>query len=255
MLLQHTLGVNHAFLLTYPDHELTPCQADQFQQLVMQRRNGMPVAYLTGKRAFYDLIFKVTKSVLIPRPETELLVELALERIPSGRLCRILDLGTGSGAIAITIARHRPQSQVVAVDLSMDAISVASWNAWNLAIENVDFIKSHWFDEIPGEKFDLIVSNPPYVAEGDVHLQQGDLRFEPLIALSAGNNGLACIQHIISNAPRHLANHGWLLLEHGYDQSRECKKLFGEKDFSNICSYADLAGIMRVSVGQYGGLV
>lgn len=253
MLLQHTLGVNHAFLLTYPDHELTPCQADQFQQLVMQRRNGMPVAYLTGKRAFYDLIFKVTESVLIPRPETELLVELALERIPTDQPCRILDLGTGSGAIAITIARHRPQSQVVAADLSLDALSVASWNAKNLAVRNVDFIQSYWLDEISDEKFDLIVSNPPYVAENDVHLQQGDLRFEPLTALSADNNGLACIQHIISSAPGYLANQGWLLLEHGYDQSGKCKELFAEKDFSNICSYADLAGIMRVSIGQYGG--
>ncbi|MEQ1815376.1 MAG: peptide chain release factor N(5)-glutamine methyltransferase, partial [Nitrosomonas sp.] len=179
-----------------------------------------------------------------------LLVELALKLIPDNQFCKILDLGTGSGAIAITIAKHRPQSQVTAIDLSSEAIAVSRWNAANLEVNNISLRTGNWFDELSGEKFDLIVSNPPYVAENDPHLQQGDLRFEPQMALSTGNNGLACIRHIIATAPDYLVNNGWLLLEHGYDQAAECKRLFGDRDFSNICSYPDLAGIMRVSGGQ-----
>ena len=250
LLLQHVLGVDHAFLLTYPDQVLTSQQTDKFSRLVKQRIDGIPVAYLIGKRDFYDLTFKVTEAVLIPRPETELLVELALKLIPDNQFCKILDLGTGSGAIAITIAKLRPQCKVTAVDLSSDAIAVSRWNAENLEVNNIYLKPGNWFDELSGERFDLIVSNPPYVAENDPHLQQGDLRFEPQMALSTGDNGLKCIRHIIAMAPDYLVNNGWLLLEHGYDQAAECRRLFGDKDFSNICSYPDLAGIMRVSGGQ-----
>jgi len=250
LLLQHVLGVDHVFLLTYPDQVLTSQQTDKFSRLVKQRIDGIPVAYLIGKRDFYDLTFKVTEAVLIPRPETELLVELALKLIPDNQFCKILDLGTGSGAIAITIARHRPQSHVTAVDFSSEAIAVTRWNAENLEVNNIYLETGNWFDELSGERFDLIVSNPPYVAENDPHLQQGDLRFEPQLALSTGDNGLKCIRHIIALAPDYLVNNGWLLLEHGYDQAAECRRLFGDKDFSNICSYPDLAGIMRVSGGQ-----
>ncbi|WP_394809778.1 peptide chain release factor N(5)-glutamine methyltransferase [Nitrosomonas sp.] len=250
LLLQHVLDVAHAFLLTHPDQVLTSQQTDEFSRLVRQRSDGIPVAYLIGKRDFYDLTFKVNEMVLIPRPETELLVELALKLIPDNQFCKILDLGTGSGAIAIAIAKHRPQSQVTAIDLSSSAIAVSRWNAANLEVNNISLRTGNWFDELSGEKFDLIVSNPPYVAENDPHLQQGDLRFEPQMALSTGDNGLACIRHIIAAAPDYLVNDGWLLLEHGYDQAAECRRLFRDRDFSNICSYPDLAGIMRVSGGQ-----
>ncbi len=250
LLLQHVLGVDHALLLTYPDRILTSQQISEFSCLVKQRIEGMPVAYLIGERDFYDLTFKVTEAVLIPRPETELLVELALKLIPDNQFCKILDLGTGSGAIAITIAKHCPQSQVTAVDLSSEAIAISRWNAANLEVNNISLRTGSWFDELFGEKFDLIVSNPPYVAENDPHLQQGDLRFEPQMALSTGDNGLACIRHIIATAPGYVVNNGWLLLEHGYDQAAECRRLFEDRDFSNICSYPDLAGIMRVSGGQ-----
>lgn len=250
LLLQYVLNAGHAFLLTYPDRILTAQQLEAFLHLVQRRIDGAPVAYLTGERDFYDLTFKVSEAVLIPRPETELLIELALQLIPSGRSCRILDLGTGSGAIAITLAKHRPQCEVTAVDLSPAAIAVAQWNARNLQMHNLNFVTGSWFDELSGEKFDLIVSNPPYVADTDPHLQQGDLRFEPSMALSAGDNGLSCIHHIIDEAPDHLVSSGWLLLEHGYDQAAACRQLLQEKDFSNICSHPDLAGIMRVSGGQ-----
>lgn len=255
LLLQHVLGVNHAFLLTYPEQVLTSQQTQDFFHLIEQRIVGIPVAYLTGERAFYDLTFKVTEAVLIPRPETELLVEWALQLIPADQSCRILDLGTGSGAIAITIAKHRPRSSVVAVDLSAAAIAVSGWNARNLQVDNLHLITGNWFDELFGDKFDLIISNPPYVAEDDPHLQQGDLRFEPQIALSAGSNGLSCIRHIIDTAPRYLVNGGWLLLEHGYDQADECGRLLRHADFSNICCYPDLAGIMRASGGQMSASV
>lgn len=255
MLLQHVLDADHAFLLTYPDQILTAQQAEEFLHLVGRRADGVPVAYLTGERAFYDLTFKVTDAVLIPRPETELLVESALKLIPLDQPRRVLDLGTGSGAIAITIAKHRPQSQVIAVDSSPEAIAVSRWNAENLQTNNLHLITGNWFDELSGERFDLIVSNPPYIAADDPHLQQGDLRFEPQMALSSGDSGFACIDHIISVAPDHLVKSGWLLLEHGYNQAEACRQLLRHMDFSNICSYPDLAGIMRVSGGQLNVLI
>ncbi|MER2512350.1 MAG: peptide chain release factor N(5)-glutamine methyltransferase [Nitrosomonas ureae] len=250
LLLRHVLSVNHAFLLTHPDQVLTVQQFEKFSSLVQQRIEGLPVAYLIGERAFFDLTFKVTEAVLIPRPETELLVEWALELIPPQKFCKVLDLGTGSGVIGISIAKHRPQARIIAVDLSPAAINVCQSNVEVLEVANLNTIRGNWFDELSGEKFDLIVSNPPYVAEGDPHLQQGDLRFEPEMALSAGEHGMACITHIINAAPGYLSQEGWLLLEHGYDQSEACRQLLRDKDFSNICSYPDLAGIMRVSGGQ-----
>jgi release factor glutamine methyltransferase len=250
LLLRHVLSVNHAFLLTHPDQALTVQQFEKFSSLVQRRAEGLPVAYLIGERAFFDLTFKVTEAVLIPRPETELLVEWALELIPPQKFCKVLDLGTGSGVIGISIAKHRPQARIIAVDLSPAAINVCQSNVEVLEVANLNTIRGNWFDELSGEKFDLIVSNPPYVAEGDPHLQQGDLRFEPEMALSAGEHGMACITHIINAAPDYLSQEGWLLLEHGYDQAEACRQLLRDKDFSNICSYPDLAGIMRVSGGQ-----
>ena len=251
LLLQHILVVNHAFLLTHSDQMLTLEQTNHFLHWVLQRSEGVPIAYLIGQREFYDSVFKVSDAVLIPRPETELLVDLALNLTPTDRACRILDLGTGSGAIAITIAKHRTLSQVIAVDVSADAISIADWNAKNLRVSNVRFVIGNWFAELSDEKFDLIITNPPYIAENDPHLQQGDLRFEPKLALSADHSGMNCISHIIQTAPQHLEKDGWLLLEHGYDQADKCKQLFEIGNFANICSYPDLAGIIRVSGGQF----
>lgn len=251
MLLQYILQVNHAYLLTHAECLLPVKHAQQYAGLVMQREKGIPVAYLTCESEFYDLVFKVSPAVLIPRPETELLVELALENILQSRSYRILDLGTGSGVIGITLAKHRPRVQVTAVDVSAAALEVAKWNAQNLTVSNICFIQGSWFEELVGEKFDLIVANPPYVAEHDPHLQQGDLRFEPPIALSASDNGSACIRHIITVASAYLVDDGHLLLEHGYDQSLLCRKLLAENGYKNVDSYVDLAGIKRVSGGRY----
>ncbi|MDR4517563.1 MAG: peptide chain release factor N(5)-glutamine methyltransferase [Nitrosomonas sp.] len=252
LLLQHVLQVNHAYLLTHADNLLDAELAEKFFRLVLQRVSGVPVAYLTGVREFYDLVFKVTPAVLIPRPETELLVEMALAHLPETRASRILDLGTGSGAIGITIARHRPQAFVTAVDLSVDAINIAQWNAQNLGIENICILEGNWFDSLAAdEPFDLIVSNPPYVARNDPHLQQGDLRFEPDIALSDDEDGLTFIRHIITTAPTYLVDGGQLLLEHGYDQSVFSRQLLEKEGFRAICTQTDLAGIERVSGGRF----
>ncbi|SDY48194.1 peptide chain release factor N(5)-glutamine methyltransferase [Nitrosomonas sp. Nm33] len=250
LLLQYALNVNAVFLAVHSNNVLNREQVDAFQLLVTRRIAGEPVAYLVGERDFYDLTFKVTPAVLIPRPETELLVELALSRIPVNQTCNVLDLGTGSGAIALTIAKHRPLARVTAVDLSADALSIARLNAEKLGIHNVQIRAGNWFDGLDQVEFDLIVSNPPYVAEGDPHLDQGDLRFEPRIALTAVDDGLACIRKIIVNAPDFLPPGGELLLEHGYDQSVICRQLLAESNFINIFSCPDLAGILRVSGGQ-----
>ncbi len=253
MLLQYVLKVDQAYLLTHPDQFLTEPQLEDFTQLITQRVNGVPIAYLIGEREFYSLKFHVTDAVLIPRPETELLIDSALARVPAYKACQILDLGTGSGAIAITIAKHRPKSQVVAVDCSAKALLVAKLNAQDLGVSNISFVQGNWFDGLSSsDKFDLIVSNPPYVAEHDPHLQQGDLRFEPLMALSAGEDGMACIRHIVTNANKHLVDDdAWLFLEHGYDQATACQQLLAENGFRQLFSYKDLSDIIRVSGGQF----
>ena len=254
MLLQSVLDVSHAHLIAYCEHELTPEQAQSFRLLTIRRMHGEPVAYLMGKREFYGLDFKVTPAVLIPRPETELLVDLALKRIPLDRPCKILDLGTGSGAIALTLARHRPLADIVAVDSSADAVVVAKINAEQFNVNNVRIIETDWFEGLSGEGFDLIVSNPPYVACGDPHLTRGDLRFEPRMALTegAGGDGLDCIRFIITAAPRYLIAGGALLFEHGYDRVEACRDLLGKAGFRRVISRSDLAGIPRVSGGRLG---
>jgi release factor glutamine methyltransferase len=250
ILLQHVLNVNHAFLLTYSNQVLSPAQDRIFCQLVARRVNGEPIAYIIGECDFYDLTFKVTPDVLIPRPETELLVELALMRVSAKNNYRVLDLGTGCGAIALTLAKHCPQINVVAVDLSIAALAVARKNVDKIQVSNVCIATGNWFSELSGKKFDLIVSNPPYVAENDPHLKQGDLRFEPEIALTADANGLACIRDIIAAASDYLVMGGWLMFEHGYDQAVACRELLEAAGFEEIFSHPDLAGIMRVSGGQ-----
>lgn len=253
LLLQHALGKNHAQLLAYPEQVLTPAEEKLFLELAARRASGEPVAYLIGEREFYSLNFRVSPAVLIPRPETELLVDLALERIPANHPCKVLDLGTGSGAIAISIAKHRPLACVTAVDAADDAVAIAGMNARQLEANNVRIVAGDWFNGLAGEKFDLIVSNPPYVADGDPHLGQGDLRFEPRAALAAGADGLDCLRSIIAAAATHLLAGGWLLLEHGYDQAGACGKLLAEAGFGEGFSRPDLAGVMRVSGGRANG--
>ena len=252
ILLQSVLKANHAYLIAHPDQSLIPIQIQTFQLLITRRTNGEPIAYILGEREFYSMKFKVKPSVLIPRPETELLVDLALERISIDLPCKVLDLGTGSGAIAITIAKHRPLANVTAVDSSVDALAVAKKNVKYLSVSNVCIIASDWFGEFAGERFNLIISNPPYVVIGDPHLSQGDLRFEPRLALVAGSDGLDCIRLIIASAVSHLTVGGWLLLEHGYDQAEMSKQLLEKAGFSDIFSHYDLAGVMRASGGRCG---
>lgn len=249
-LLQNMLNVDAAFLIAHAELLLSVEQVVHFQRLLARRIAGEPVAYLTGKRGFYDLVFEVTPDVLIPRPETELLVEVALSKIPLGRRCNILDLGTGSGAIAVTIARHRPDACITAVDLSPSALAVARRNAEKYSVENVVFVEADWFTGFTDEKFDVIVANPPYIAEGDPHLEGDGLRFEPSIALVASNNGLNCIHTIIAQAPGYLKYSGWLIFEHGYDQADISRKLLDKAGFFHIFTRPDLSETDRVTGGQ-----
>jgi len=254
VLLSHALHQPRAWLIAHDRDILGAAQVDVFTTLLERRLAGEPIAYITGEREFYGLSFKVTPAVLIPRPETELLVELALAQLPEGQALRVLDLGTGSGAIAIAIAKHRPQATVNAVDISPAALEVARENARQLNLPNVHFIPSTWFSALPPqEKFDVIVSNPPYIAERDPHLAQGDLRFEPVAALASGKDGLDDIRAIVAGAPSHLAPGGWLLFEHGYDQAEACRELLQQAGFLAVSSSADLAGIERVTMGRLLG--
>ena len=250
-ILQSILNTDAAFLIAHSEQLLSTDQLACFRQMIARRIAGEPVAYLTGERGFYDLVFEVTPDVLIPRPETELLIEMALSKIPSDRKCNVLDLGTGSGAIAITLARHRPSACVTAVDFSPGAMAVARRNARMHAVKNVVFIEADWFSSFISEKFDVIVANPPYVAAGDPHLEEGDLRFEPLTALVAQDNGLDCIRTIITQASDYLEPSGWLMLEHGYDQADVCRELLAKAGFTHLFTRPDIAGTDRVTGGQY----
>jgi release factor glutamine methyltransferase len=249
-LLQAVLQVNRAYLFTHPEQLLNDEQQSQFAALFERRLNGEPIGYLIGEREFYGLTFKVSTATLIPRPETELLVDLALRRIPQQGACRVLDLGTGSGAIALSIAHARPNVAVVAADVSSAALEVAQFNMQQLGLGNVRLLQSDWFSMLEGERFDIIVSNPPYIAANDTHLALGDVRFEPLSALSSGAHGLDDIQRICTQAKAHLNINGWLLLEHGYNQAARVRALLHQAGFTGIFSEPDLAGIDRVSGGR-----
>ncbi|MFA6969831.1 MAG: peptide chain release factor N(5)-glutamine methyltransferase [Gallionella sp.] len=249
-LLQSVLQVNRAYLLTHPERVLDTDEYARYNALFERRLNGVPIAYLLGVREFFGLDFKVTPATLIPRPDTELLVELALQRIPQQGAFRVLDMGTGSGAIALSIAYARPEAEVVAVDASEAALSVAGENAQRLNIANVRLLHSDWFSAIEGERFDLIVSNPPYIEVNDVHLLQGDVRFEPLSALASGADGLDDIRRISNEAKTHLASGGWLMFEHGYDQAVRVRQLLQQIGFFDVESLRDLSGIERVTLGR-----
>lgn len=250
-LLQHVLCVQRAYLLAHPEQMLSESQQCDFDTLLASRLRGEPIAHLLGEREFFGLNLKVTPATLIPRPDTELIVEIALQRITQARAFRVLDMGTGSGAIALAIAKNKPNVEMVAVEASQGALSVAIENARRLGIDNVNFLQSDWFSALNDQFFDIIVSNPPYIACGDVHLSQGDLRFEPLSALASGEDGLDDIRRIIDAAPEYLASNGWLLLEHGYDQAGSVCELLAQRGFVEVFSAKDIAGIERVSGGCF----
>ena len=252
-LLRHACGSDDAFLVAHANDKLSPAQSVQYAALVARRAAGEPVAYIVGTREFFSLDFKVTPAVLIPRPETELLVEIALERIAADRAAGVLDLGTGSGCIAIAIAKHRPRARVVAVDRSAAALAVARENSARHRSSNLELRQSDWFSNLGAERFDLIVANPPYVAARDPHLQSGDLRAEPVDALSAGEDGLECLRAIMAAAPAHLNNGGVLAVEHGYHQAPRCRELLAAAGLEEVFSRTDIAGIARVSGGVWLG--
>jgi release factor glutamine methyltransferase len=244
----HLLGASRAWLIANPMHVLTESQDAQFDSLVARRAMGVPVAYLTGTREFWGREFAVGPAVLIPRPETETLVEAALARLPASGAA--LDLGTGSGAIAVTLACERPDAAVCAVDASEEALALARANAGRHGAK-VEFLHGGWYAPVAGRRFDLVVANPPYVAGGDRHLAEGDLRFEPRAALTDGSrDGLDSLRAIASDAPAHLAPGGWLLVEHGWDQAPACRALLARAGFTDLVAIADLAGIPRVAGGR-----
>ncbi len=250
LFLREILGVSAARIAAYPEDTLTPEQAGRFADLLARRESGEPVAYLLGVREFYGRDFKVGPAVLIPRPETELIVALVRERVPAGAAPAILDLGTGSGALAVTLALELPAAQVTAVDFSSAALAVARANAAALGAR-VRFVESDWFAALDaGERFGVIVSNPPYVAAGDPHLAEGDVRFEPASALASGPAGLDDIVRIVAAAPAFLEPGGWLLLEHGYDQAPAVRQLLLAGGFGEVASARDLAGIERITLGR-----
>lgn len=247
MLVAHALGMSRVALITQAETVLDAAQAQRISMLFERRSNGEPIAYLLGLREFHGLDFEVSPAVLIPRADTELLVDLAIERLPRQR--SVLDMGTGSGAIAVAIGASRRDAHVTATDLSDTALTVARRNAARHAVQ-VRLVRSDWFAALTGEKFTMIVSNPPYIAAGDPHLAQGDLRFEPVDALTDHHDGLSALRKIIHDASRFLDNDGWLLLEHGYDQASAVRALLNAAQFDKVQSWRDLAGIERVSGGR-----
>ena len=250
ILLCHCLDKPRAWLYTWPEETVASEYTARYRALLAERQAGQPVAYLTGTREFWSLRLSVNSATLIPRPDTETLVAWALELdVPQD--ARVIDLGTGSGAIALAVASERPDWKVLAVDRSAAALRVARANAASLQLERVDFRESDWFDALDGERFDVLLSNPPYIDSQDAHLEQGDLRFEPREALVAAGGGLEDIQQLVSQAPARLKQGGWLLLEHGCDQAdRVCALLRGE-GFSRVETRPDLAGLPRISGGQW----
>lgn len=247
-LLQYVLKVAPAYLATHPGRRLNNPEQALYNELLSRRLQGEPVAYLLGEREFFGLTFKVTPDVLIPRPETELLVEQALQRLPEKLPIHVLDLGTGCGAIALAIANARPDIEVSASDQSLAALGVARENAQRLGTTRVSFLQGNWFEPCAAQRFHLIVSNPPYVAAGDPHLAR--LSFEPFSALTSGNDGLHDIRHITQHARQHLHPGAWLLLEHGYDQAPRVRALLAQAGFGEVFSARDLAGIERVTGGR-----
>lgn len=249
-LLAAVLERDRAWLFAHATDPVPAALASTFRDWVRRREGGEPVAYLTGRRGFWTLALQVTPATLIPRPETETLVEWALERTPPGAPRRILDLGTGSGAIALALATERPDARVVATDASAEALEVARRNAAEQRADTVTFLHGHWYAPLSGACFDLIVSNPPYIAQGDPHLAAGDLRHEPVAALGSGVDGLDAIREIVAGAPAHLAPGGWLLIEHGWEQGDAVRALMRAAGLADVATHRDLEARERVTQGR-----
>lgn len=249
LLLAAAIGKSRSYLHTWPERIVSSEAAQTFAGYLARRRDGEPVAYILGQQGFWKLDLEVAPHTLIPRPDTELLVEAALERVPASP-ARVLDLGTGTGAIALALASECPAWQVTAVDRIDEAVALAERNRQRLRLENVQVRASHWFDSLDGQHFDLILSNPPYIAAEDPHLVAGDVRFEPSSALVAGSDGLDDLRTIIAQAPGYLLPRGWLLLEHGYDQAAAVRSLLAEHGFVEVASRRDLGGHERISLGR-----
>ena len=251
VLLAAVLNRPRSYLHAWPERTLEPEQAACFAGWLERRLNGEPVAYLLGRREFWSLELEVTPDTLIPRPETELLVELALERAPADQPVTIADLGTGSGAIALALATERPQARIVATDQSLAALAVARRNAQRLNLVTIEFRQGDWCAPLTGDRFDLITANPPYVAVADPRWRRNELRFEPPEALISGPDGLDALRTIIAQAPDHLKPGGWLVLEHGYDQGEAVPALLRERGFGEVTDHQDAAGVSRSSSGHW----
>ena len=250
VLLNHVLQCNSAHLAAWPEKQLSTEQKEEYLQLIQKRLQGTPVAHLTGSREFWSLQFLVDDSTLIPRPETETLVEFILDRFADRTQLKLLDMGTGTGAIAIAIASEKPHWQITACDISADAIKLAEKNATLHQIKNIRFLQSDWFEDITCNNFDIIVSNPPYIASDDPHLQQGDVRFEPDSALTSGTTGMDDIEHLCLHAKKYLAQDGWLIVEHGYNQKQIVAACFDSNGFTEITQLQDLSANHRMTAGK-----
>ena len=250
LLLAHVLGKSRSYLHTWPERELDAQQLECYQAALSRRQAGEPVAYILGQQGFWSLELEVASHTLIPRPDTELLVETVLALLPATPAA-LLDLGTGTGAIALALASERPGWRLTGVDRVPDAVALAERNRARLKLANVNFIASHWFSALAGQRYQLIVSNPPYIAADDRHLAEGDVRFEPSSALVAGADGLDDIRLIIQQAPNYLEAGGWLLLEHGFDQAAAVRELLSARGFSAVESRRDLGGHERISLGRF----
>ena len=250
LLLQNVLNVNRAWLLAHESDTLQDKIKTDYEALLSRRLIGEPIAYIFGYREFFGLNLIVTPDTLIPRPDTETLVETALDKIPLETPFTVLDLGTGTGAVALAIAQNRPEAQVTAIDASSGALDIAKRNSNQLDLTQVDFRLSNWFSALEGERFNLIVSNPPYIEQQDTHLTQGDLRFEPMSALASGTDGLDDIRQIVDNCLLHLHPQGWLMLEHGYNQAHLVTDLMAQSGLIDITTIKDLGGNDRVTIGK-----
>lgn len=250
LLLAAALGKPRSFLHTWPERIVSSEAAHTFEGYLRRRRTGEPVAYILGLQGFWNIDLEVATHTLIPRPETEMLVETALELLPGAIPHRLLDLGTGTGAIALSLAKDRPQWTITAVDRVDEAVDLAERNRQRLNLDNAAVMKSHWFSALERQRFDLIISNPPYIASGDPHLAQGDVRFEPSSALVAGVDGMDDLRIIVSEATAHLEPGGWLLLEHGYDQGAAVRDLLNGHGFEQIQTRRDLGDNERITFGR-----
>ena len=254
LLLAFVIEKPRSYLYTWPDKTVSEAQVVAFMALLERRQCGEPVAYLLGRQGFWTLDLQVAEHTLIPRADTELVVEAALQLADASSALKVLDLGTGTGALALALASERPLWAVTGVDRIESAVALAQNNQRQLQLANVEFVLSHWFSALTAQRYDLIVSNPPYIADNDPHLQQGDVRFEPLSALVSGPDGLDDIRLIIAQAPSYLTANGWLLLEHGFDQASAVRELLQQAGFIDVSSQRDLSGHQRISLGRLPSL-